>query len=161
MIDTLVLIDDTRTTIYHDIICDVTPESRQKIRQKQIERDPTTLLRSTICFWLLAFTLFLACPLSGLFCRHFVVHQLDTSSCYGLTVPLANSNPIPSQLGLLPERMFVFDSFINFSSCCLLLLSRCEVHYLIYRCYWRSRALFLVQYHVVVEREVVDVVYTI
>ena len=114
MIDTLVLIDDTRTTIYHDIICDVTTESRQKIRQKQIEREPTTLLRSTICFWLLAFTLFLACPLSGLFCRHFVVHQLDTSSCYGPTVPPANSDPVPSQLGLLPERMFVFVSFIIF-----------------------------------------------
>ena len=67
MIDTLVLIDDTRTTIYHDIICDVTPESRQKIRQKQIERDPTTLLRSTICFWLLAFTLLWLVPCLAFF----------------------------------------------------------------------------------------------
>ena len=37
-------------------------------------------------------------PLFGLclFCRHFDVHQLDTSSCYGLTAPPANSNPVPS-----------------------------------------------------------------
>jgi len=121
MIDTL--IGDTRTTIYRDTVWNVTPEWRQNTRQKKLERDPAALLRSIICFWLLAFTLFFACPLSCLFC-HFVVHQLDTSSWYGLTVPPANSNPVPSRIGLLPERMFVFVSFIIFSSCYLVLLSK-------------------------------------
>ena len=31
----------------------------------------------------------------------------------GLTVPPANSKPVPSQLGLLPERMFVLVSYIK------------------------------------------------
>ena len=88
--------------------------SHRITRQKQPRREPTTSLWSTICFLLLTFTLFLACLPSGLLCSHFVVHQLDTSSCYGPTVPPANSDPVPSQLGLLPERMFVFVSFIIF-----------------------------------------------
>ena len=73
--------------------------------QKRLQRESTTLLRSTICFWVLTFSLLWACPPSGPFGRPFVVHQLDTS--YGLTVSPANSNLVPSRLGLLPERVFV------------------------------------------------------
>ena len=128
--------------------------------QKRLQRESTTLLRSTICFWVLTFSLLWACPPSGPFGRPFVVHQLDTS--YGLTVSPANSNLVPSRLGLLPERVFVSVFFFSPSWCLvLLIISRYEVPGIFWLLTYCSRALFLVQYHFVVERYVVDVVYAI
>ena len=48
-------------------------------RQIQIQRKPTTSLRSTLVFSGFISALILACPPSGLFRRSSVVHQLDTS----------------------------------------------------------------------------------
>ena len=132
------------------------PGSRQKPGKKNFNDNPPPCC-GLLFIWRHAFTLFLACPPSALFCRHFVVHQLDTSSDYGLTVPPANSNRVPSRLGLLPERMFVFVSFYIFPL--VTWHSSVGTRYLLYCWYERSRALFLVQYHVVVARYVVDVVY--
>ena len=99
---------------------------------KYPQRELTTSLRSTICFWLLAFTHFLACPPSGNLCRHFVVHHLDKLSYYGLTVPPENSNPIPSRLGLLPDRMFVSFHFYKFLL--VAFYSLVGTRYLVYFC---------------------------
>ena len=83
------------------------------------------------------------CPHLGL---SSVWHILSSFCCpsaghiIGLTVPPANSNLVPSRLGLLPERMFVFSHFSIFFSLLfffpslflldtwyLVLLSSCEV----------------------------------
>ena len=72
----------------------------------------------------------------------------------GLTVPPANSDLLPSGLGLLPERMYVFDSFFFFFSFlffsffpCLfdtwyLVLLIVVARYLTYYCCWHSRAFY-------------------
>ena len=53
-------------------------------------------------------------PFSSSFCCPSAAHII------GLTVPLANSNLVPSGLGLLPERMFVFVLLSIFFFCCSL-----------------------------------------
>ena len=61
--------------IYHATSHRITPKHQAKTTSTK----PTTLLRSTICFWLMVCVLFLACLPSGLVWRPSVVHQLDTS----------------------------------------------------------------------------------
>ena len=91
--------------IYHTISHRTTP--------KQQANKPATSLRSTVCFSSLflpsSWLVFLPSLLTlSSFCCPSVGHII------GLTAPPANknSNIIPSGLSLLPERMFVFVSFI-------------------------------------------------
>ena len=64
-------------TIYRDISCNITPDHPKPQGENTLE--PTTLFRSTVCYWLLVFTLFLTCRSSELCCRLSVLHQLGTS----------------------------------------------------------------------------------
>ena len=61
--------------MYHAISHMIPP----KHHEKQFQREPTILFRSTICFWFLVSARFLACLPSGLSCGPSVVHELDTS----------------------------------------------------------------------------------
>ena len=105
--------------IYRDIPCDITnTRSPRNTRQKiltQIQRKRTTSLRSTLVFFrMLSLPSSWVCS-SGLFCRSSAIHQLETSYEVGLTIPPANSNLVPSGLGLLLSAcMLVFFSFFFF-----------------------------------------------
>ena len=74
--------------------------------QIQIQRKATISLRSTLVLFGFVSTLILACLPAGLFCRPSVV--LSPGHIVGLTERLANSDLVPSGLGLLRERMFFF-----------------------------------------------------
>ena len=89
--------------------------------QIRIRRKPTTLLRSTLVFFGFVSALILAVfvwPFLSFFCCPSAGHII------GLTVSPANSNLVPSGLGLLPERMhvcfcFIFHFFLFCSFSCL------------------------------------------
>ena len=129
--------------------------SPRNTTQIQIQRKPTTSLRSTPVFSALS------PPLSWLVLRlaFFVVILLSISWTHHLVM----DRPYHQQTATLSPR-----NSVSYLSACLfsihfyifLLLSWYSLavtRYLVYCCYWRSRALFLVQY-LVAEREIVDVV---
>ena len=74
--------------------------------QIQIQRKATISLRCTLVLFGFVSTLILACLPAGLFCRPSVF--LSPGHIVGLTARLANSDLVPSGLGLLRERMFFF-----------------------------------------------------
>ena len=104
-------------TIYYAISHRVA--SKHQTNTTELQRKPTTSVRSTICFG------FSSLPSSrfvfrlAFFCCPSVVHQLeDTSSIIGLPVPPAHINLVPLELGLLPERMHLFHSKNCYFSYC-------------------------------------------
>ena len=131
-------------TIYRDISCDIThtrPPRNTRHKSKFNENPPPRrgllLFFSAVSLpssWMCSSGLFLSfscCPSAG----HII----------GLTVSHANSNLVPSGLGLLPERMHVFFffhfSFSPFFPCLfsldtwyLVLLTAVVARYLIYYC---------------------------
>ena len=117
-------------TIYRDIPCDITHQITLKHQahqitskhqaQIQIQRKPTTSLRSTLVFIGFVSALILAVsfwPFLSFFCCPSAGHII------GLTVSPANSDLVPSGLGLLPVRMHVLVSFFFFFSSVLFFLS--------------------------------------
>ena len=127
-------------TIYRDIRCDIThTRSPRDTRHTNPSSTKTHYLVAVYsCFFRLCL-----CPHLGLSSVwHFLSYFCCPSAGHiiGLTVPPANSNLVPSRLGLLPERMFVFSHFSIFFSLLfffpslflldtwyLVLLSSCEV----------------------------------
>ena len=104
--------------VYHAVAHRITP----KRQAKKILPKPATSLRSSICGGSLVLPSCWLVSVSFL-CRPSVIHQLD--KFIGLTVA-ADSNLVPSGLGLRPERMLVFlhscFCFLSFFPCLLCLL---------------------------------------
>ena len=84
-----------------DISCDVTYHTRSSTKTRH-------LVAIYCLLWLFVSALFLACLLSG-FLDVLLLTCPSVGHIIGPTVP-ANSNLVPSGLGLLPERMFVIVS---------------------------------------------------
>ena len=86
----------------------------QKITPKYQPKTTSRRTHHLVLFLSPCFNLFLTCPPCGLFCRPFDVHRLDTWSYYGLTVPPANSNLVPSRLlCYLSSSLFSFRFFFS------------------------------------------------
>ena len=106
-------------TIYRDISCDITPDHLETSGKYNSTKTHHLFAVYSCFFWLCL------CPPLGL---SSVWHFLSPFCCpsaghiIGLTAPPANSNLVPSRLGLLPGSVFVllhfsllfFSSFISF-----------------------------------------------
>ena len=115
------MIGDTKydITIYRDVSCDTTPDHLETPGVNTNSTKTHYLVAVYSCFFRLCL-----CPHLGLSSVwHFLSYFCCPSAGHiiGLTVPPANSNLVPSRLGLLPERMFVlfhfsifFYSFLSF-----------------------------------------------
>ena len=98
---------------YHDISRYTMRHHTHRITSKHQANKNSTKTHHLVAVYSCFFRLCL-CPHLGWFSvRHFLSSYCCPSAGHiiGLTVPPANSNLVPSRLGLLPERMFVLLHF--------------------------------------------------
>ena len=121
-------------TKYRDISCNITPDHLETPQVNTNSTKTHHLVAVYFCFFGFVSALILACPRSGIFSSFFCCPS--DGHIIGLTVSPANSNLVPSRLGLLPERMFVLLLFSIFFSFLFFSLFPCLFSFLIPRTWY-------------------------